>query len=89
LLRHTRPDTTLLNYVKEIPDSVFGMVDATYEGISRTDETQRLAESPTLEVCTETLPSIEHILNTISENWCARRDSNSRPTAPEAAALSS
>jgi len=22
-------------------------------------------------------------------NWCARRDSNSRPTAPEAAALSS
>jgi hypothetical protein len=50
LLWHTGPDTTLLNYVKEIPDSVFGMVDAMYEGISRTDETQRLAESPTLGV---------------------------------------
>jgi hypothetical protein len=50
LLRHTRPDTTLLNYVKEIPDSVFGMVDAMYEGISRTDEKQLLAASPTLGV---------------------------------------
>jgi hypothetical protein len=50
LLRHTRPDTTRLNYGKEIPDSVFGMVDAKYEGISRTDETQCLAESPTLGV---------------------------------------
>ena len=50
LLRHTRPDTTLLNYVKEIPDSVFGMVDAMYEGISRSDEKQLLAASPTLGV---------------------------------------
>jgi integrase len=50
LLRHTRPDTTLLNYVKEIPDSVFGMVDAMYEGINRSDEKQLLAASPTLGV---------------------------------------
>jgi hypothetical protein len=33
-LRHTRPDTTLENYVKEIPDSVYVMVDAVYEGIA-------------------------------------------------------
>lgn len=33
-LRHARPDTTLENYVKEIPDSVYQMVDAMYEGIA-------------------------------------------------------
>lgn len=33
-LRHARPDTTLQNYVKEIPDSVYVMVDAMYEGIA-------------------------------------------------------
>jgi hypothetical protein len=33
-LRHARPDTTLENYVKEIPDSVYRMVDAMYEGIA-------------------------------------------------------
>ena len=33
-LRHARPDTTLENYVKEIPDSVYQMVDAMYDGIT-------------------------------------------------------
>ncbi len=37
-LRHTRPDTTLENYVKEIPDSVCRMVDAMYEGIAGSEE---------------------------------------------------
>ena len=46
-LRHTRPDITLQNYVKEIPDSVYVMVDAMYEGTSRTDEKQPWATVPT------------------------------------------
>jgi hypothetical protein len=33
-LRHARPDTTLETYVKDIPDSVYLMVDAMYEGIA-------------------------------------------------------
>lgn len=37
-LRHSRPDTTLENYVKEIPESVYRMVDAMYDEI--TPETQ-------------------------------------------------
>jgi len=32
-LRHSRPDTTLENYVKEIPDSVYAMADSMYEKI--------------------------------------------------------
>jgi hypothetical protein len=32
-LRHTRPDTTLENYVKETPESVYGMTDSMYEMI--------------------------------------------------------
>ncbi len=31
MLRHTRPDTTLENYVKNVPESVFAMSDAMYE----------------------------------------------------------
>jgi integrase len=42
-LRHARPDTTLENYVKEIPDSVYRMVDAMYDGIAGPNETQILA----------------------------------------------
>ena len=42
-LRHARPDTTLENYVKEIPDSVYLMVDAMYEGIAGLDRPQLLA----------------------------------------------
>src|SRR5436190_22907495 len=38
-LRHSRPDTTLENYVKDIPDSVYQMVDAMYDGIAGPDET--------------------------------------------------
>jgi len=30
-LRHTRPDTTLENYVKEIPESVNAMTDDMYD----------------------------------------------------------
>jgi len=45
-LRHTRPDTTLENYVKDIPDSVYQMVDAMYEGIAGPVEKQILATAP-------------------------------------------
>ena len=31
MLRHTRPDTTLENYVKDVPESVYAMSDAMYE----------------------------------------------------------
>jgi integrase len=34
ILRHTRPDTTLENYVKELPESVYMMVDTMYDGIA-------------------------------------------------------
>ena len=34
ILRHTRPDTTLENYVKELPESVYLMVDTMYDGIA-------------------------------------------------------
>jgi integrase len=33
-LRHSRPDTTLENYVKEIPESVYAMADSMYEKIA-------------------------------------------------------
>lgn len=33
-LRHSRPDITLENYVKEIPESVYRMVDAMYDEIT-------------------------------------------------------
>ena len=33
-LPHSRPDTTLENYVKEIPESVYRMVDAMYDEIT-------------------------------------------------------
>jgi integrase len=33
-LRHARPDTTLENYVKDIPESVYAMTDSMYEMIS-------------------------------------------------------
>jgi integrase len=33
-LRHARPDTTLENYVKEIPESVYAMADSMYERIA-------------------------------------------------------
>jgi integrase len=45
-LRHSRPDITLQNYVKEIPDSVYGMVDAMYDSITAPDEQQILAVTP-------------------------------------------
>ena len=34
MLRHTRPDTTLENYVKDVPESVYAMSDAMYEQIA-------------------------------------------------------
>jgi hypothetical protein len=33
-LRYSRPNTTLENYVKEIPESVYRMVDAMYDEIT-------------------------------------------------------
>jgi len=44
--RHARPDTTLENYVKDIPDSVYLMVDAMYEGIAGPNEKLILATAP-------------------------------------------
>lgn len=44
-LRHARPDITLQNYVKEIPDSVYTMVDAMYEGIVGPNKQTELAEA--------------------------------------------
>ena len=46
LRRHTRPDTTPENYVKDIPDSVYTMVDAMYEGIAGPDENETLDGVP-------------------------------------------
>jgi len=42
-LRHSRPDTTLENYVKDIPGSVYAMVDSMYEQIAGPDP---LAKAP-------------------------------------------
>ncbi len=47
-LRHSRPDITLQNYVKEIPDSVYAMVDAMYDGITAPVETEILATVPAM-----------------------------------------
>ncbi|MBA3915203.1 MAG: site-specific integrase, partial [Acidobacteriales bacterium] len=33
-LRHSRPDTTLQNYVKEVPESVFASVNRMYDSIA-------------------------------------------------------
>jgi hypothetical protein len=44
MLRHTRPDTTLENYVKDVPASVFAMSDAMYKQMAGPpDEKQGLA----------------------------------------------
>ena len=45
-LRHARPDTTLENYVKDIPDSVYAMTDSMYEMISPTVTAEALADFP-------------------------------------------
>jgi integrase len=45
-LPHARPDTTLENYIKDIPDSVYLMVDAMYEGIAGPDEKRIFAAAP-------------------------------------------
>jgi integrase len=37
-LRHSRPNTTLENYVKEVPESVYRMVDAMYDKITGTSQ---------------------------------------------------
>ncbi len=49
-LRHARPDTTLENYVKEIPESVYTMTDSMYEMISPTVTVEALAKLPVKEV---------------------------------------
>jgi integrase len=45
-LRHSRPDTTLENYVKDIPESVYAMVDSMYGEIAGPDMTELLAKAP-------------------------------------------
>jgi integrase len=45
-LRHTRPDTTLENYVKDIPESVCAMTDSMYEMISPSVNAELLAQMP-------------------------------------------
>jgi len=45
-LRHSRPDTTLENYVKDIPDSVYVMTDSMYEKIVGPDMTALLEQMP-------------------------------------------
>jgi integrase len=47
MLRHSRPDTTLENYVKDVPESVYAMSDAMYEQIAGPDEKQSLVTIPT------------------------------------------
>ena len=49
-LRHARPNTTLENYVKEIPESVYTMTDSMYEMISPTVTVEALAKLPVKEV---------------------------------------
>jgi integrase len=47
MLRHTRPDTTLENYVKDVPESVYAMSDAMYEAIAGpADESEAFASLP-------------------------------------------
>ena len=46
-LRHSRPDVTLDNYVKEIPESVYAMTDSMYEQMAGPDLAARLASMPT------------------------------------------
>jgi len=47
MLRHTRPDTTLENYVKDVPESVYAMSDAMYEQMAGPpDEKQGLVVIP-------------------------------------------
>lgn len=47
MLRHTRPDTTLENYVKDVPESVYAMSDAMYEEIAGpADESEAFASLP-------------------------------------------
>lgn len=45
-LRHSRPDTTLENYVKEIPESVYAMTDSMYEQMTGPDMAVLLAKAP-------------------------------------------
>ena len=45
-LRHRRPDTTLENYVKDIPESVYAMTDSMYAMISPSVTAERLAQMP-------------------------------------------
>ncbi len=46
-LRHSRPDVTLDNYVKEIPESVYAMTDSMYEQMAGPDLAARLASMTT------------------------------------------
>jgi integrase len=43
-LRHSRPDMTLENYVKDIPESVYAMSDSMYEKMAGPDPAELLAQ---------------------------------------------
>ena len=61
-LRLTRPDTTLEDYVKDIPESVYAMTDSMYEMISLSVTAELLAQMPVRGE--RTVKSIDHVLNT-------------------------
>jgi hypothetical protein len=65
-LRHARPDTTLENYVKDIPESVYAMTDSMYEMISPS-----VTIGPTTRKGERAMTSIDHVLNTgVKEAIC-------------------
>jgi integrase len=75
MLRHTRPDTTLENYLKDVPESVYAMSDAMYEQIAGPpDEKQGLVVIPTaggIQRSAQIVLAIAHILNTRPKRWAA------------------
>lgn len=72
-LRHTRPDTTLMEYCKEIPDAVYTMTDSMYDQMTGpAAPAVDLAQMPAKGGDTVTGPRagrlpIDHILNTVLE----------------------
>jgi integrase len=41
-LRHSKPSTALENHIKELPDSVFAMVDAVYDEMEGKKVSERI-----------------------------------------------
>jgi hypothetical protein len=65
MLRHTRPDTTFENYVKDVPESVYAMSDAMYEAIAGpADESVRQFAGRGSPVTRDPPSATAHILHT-------------------------